>query len=175
MTYVYIDCSAVNNPNDSFIQIFEFFFCRTSMSASSQFLHERAHTLLTLIEGLQIENDLESARRTLDDWKSEMLVLINNIHLTTTTKLDSLTDRLKQFKQRHTETLRHDIIHNLSKIYGEKRKNLSEQELNDIQKKVNKIDCDLQAFGKLLEKITRDQKKLVEQIDILKRMTQISL
>jgi hypothetical protein len=50
----------------------------------------------------------------------------------------------------------------------ERRKNLSEQELNDIKKKITKTDTDLQVFGRLLTKISNDEKKLVEQIEILK-------
>jgi exonuclease VII large subunit len=136
--------------------------------SSGQILHERARSLLTLIDGLQIENDLSSARRTLDDWRTEMFSLINNIHLSTTNKLDSLTGRLHQLKQRRSATLRQDILPNLSKMVIERRKNLSEQELNDIKKKITKIDTDLQVFGRLLTKISNDEKKLVEQIEILK-------
>lgn len=138
------------------------------MSSSGQILHERARSLLTLIDGLQIENDLSSARRTLDDWRNEMLLLINNIHLSTTNKLDSLTGRLNQLKQRQSAVLRQDILPNLTKMVIERRKNLSEQELNDIKKKITKIDTNLQGFGRLLTKISNDEKKLVEQIEILK-------
>jgi exonuclease VII large subunit len=136
--------------------------------SSGQILHERARSLLTLIDGLQIENDLSSARRTLDDWRTEMFSLINNIHLSTTNKLDSLTGRLHQLKQRRSETLRQDILPNLNKMVIERRKNLSEQELNEIKKKITKIETDLQVFGRLLTKISSDEKKLVGQIDILK-------
>ncbi len=136
--------------------------------SSGQLLHERARSLLTLIDGLQIENDLSSARRTLDDWRTEMFSLINNIHLSTTNKLDSLTGRLHRLKQRRSATLRQDILPNLTKMVIERRKNLSEQELNDIKKKINQTDCDLQVFGRLLTKISNDEKKLVEQIEILK-------
>lgn len=139
-------------------------------STSGQILHERARSLLTLIDGLQIENDLSSARRTLDDWRNEMLLLINNIHLTTTNKLDSLTNRLNQLKQHRSALLRQDILPNLTKMFIEKRKNLSEQELNIIKKKLTKIDIDLQNFGRLLTKISTDEKKLVEQIEILKKI-----
>jgi exonuclease VII large subunit len=138
------------------------------MSTSGQILHERSRSLLTLIDGLQIENDVSSARRTLDDWRNEMFSLINNIHLSTTNKLDSLTGRLQQLKQRRSATLRQDILPNLNKMVIERRKNLSEQELNDIKKKITKIDSDLQVFGRLLTKISNDEKKLVEQIEILK-------
>ncbi|UJR27470.1 hypothetical protein I4U23_008756 [Adineta vaga] len=140
------------------------------MSVSDQLLHERARSLLTLIDGLQIENDLRSSRRTLDDWRTEMFSLINNIHLTTTSKLDSLTGRLNQLKQRHSAVLRQDIIPNLSKTMIERRKHLSDQELTDIKKKITKIDSHLQVFGRLLTKITNDEKKLVEQIEILKNI-----
>ncbi|CAF3811143.1 unnamed protein product [Adineta steineri] len=138
------------------------------MSSHAEILHTRASSLLTLIDGLQIENDLTSARRTLDDWRTEMFSLINNIHLTTTNKLDSLTGRLHQLKQRRSAILRQEIIPNLSKVVIERRKNLSEQELNDIKKKITKTDSDLQVFGRLLAKISSDEKKLVEQIEILK-------
>jgi len=138
------------------------------MASSAHILHERARSLLTLIDGLQIENDLTSARRTLDDWRTEMFSLINNIHLSTTNKLDSLTGRLYQLKQRRSAILRQDILPNLSKMVIERRKNLSEQELNDIKKKITKTDSDLQVFGRLLTKISSDEKKLVEQIEILK-------
>lgn len=138
------------------------------MSSSGQILHERARSLLTLIDGLQIENDLSSARRTLDDWRTEMFSLINNIHLSTTNKLDSLTGRLYRLKQHRSAILRQDILPNLTKMVIERRKNLSEQELNDIKKKITKIDSDLQSFGRLLTKITNDEKKLVEQIEVLK-------
>jgi len=138
------------------------------MSSSGQILHERARSLLTLIDGLQIENDLSSARRTLDDWRTEMFLLINNIHLSTTNKLDSLTGRLYRLKQHRSATLRQDILPNLSKMVIERRKNLSEQELNDIKKKITKTDTDLQVFGRLLTKISNDEKKLVEQIEVLK-------
>ncbi|CAF4646266.1 unnamed protein product, partial [Rotaria sp. Silwood2] len=149
------------------------------MSTSGQILHERARSLLTLIDGLQIENDLSSSRRTVDDWRTEMFSLINNIHLNTINKLDSLTNRLHQLKQRRSAILRQDILPNLSKMVIERRKNLSEQELNDIKKKITKIDCDLQAFGRLLNKVSSDEKKLVEQIEILKNIqrenTQLSI
>jgi hypothetical protein len=138
------------------------------MSSSGQILHERARSLLTLIDGLQIENDLSSARRTLDDWRTEMFSLINVIHLNTTNKLDSLTGRLHQLKQRRSATIRQDILPNLTKMVIERRKNLSEQELNDIKKTITKIDSDLQGFGRLLTKISSDEKKLVEQIQVLK-------
>lgn len=138
------------------------------MSSSGQILHERARSLLTLIDGLQIENDLSSARRTLDDWRTEMFLLINNIHLSTTNKLDSLTGRLYRLKQHRSATLRQDILPNLTKMVIERRKNLSEQELNDIKKKITKTDTDLQVFGRLLTKISNDEKKLVEQIQVLK-------
>ncbi|CAF3910751.1 unnamed protein product [Rotaria sp. Silwood1] len=42
----------------------------------------------------------------------------------------------------------------------ERRENLSKQELNDIKKKITKIDCDLQVFGGLLTKVTSDEKKI---------------
>lgn len=136
--------------------------------SSGQLLHERACTLLGLIDGLQIEKDLASSRRTLDDWRTEMLSLINNVHLSTTSKLDSLTNRLHQLKQRRSAILRQDILPNLSKMVVERRKHLTEQELNDIKKKITKIECDLQSFGRLLTKISMDEKKLVEQIELLK-------
>ena len=139
--------------------------------SNGQILHERARSLITLIDGLQIENDLASARRTLDDWRTEMSSLINSIHLSTSNKLDSLSGRLEQLKQRRAATLRQDILPNLSKMVIERRKNLSEQELNDIQKKIARIDADLQGFGRLLSKISNDEKKLVEQIDVLKSKT----
>ncbi|CAF0826387.1 unnamed protein product [Rotaria sp. Silwood1] len=140
------------------------------MSTSGQILHERARSLLTLIDGLQIENDLTSSRRTVDDWRTEMFSLINNIHLNTMNKLDTLTSRLHQLKQRRSAILRQDILPNLSKMVIERRKNLSEQELNDIKKKITKIDCDLQVFGRLLNKVSSDEKKLVEQIEVLKNI-----
>ena len=90
------------------------------MSSSAQILHERAGSLLTLIDGLQIENDLTSARRTVDDWRTEMLSLINNIHSSTINKLDSLTDRLYQLKQRRSAVLRQDILPNLNKTVDNK-------------------------------------------------------
>ena len=138
------------------------------MSSSGQVLHERARTLLTLIDGLQIENDLLSSRRTLDDWRTEMLSLINNIHLNTTNRLDSLTGRLQYLKERRSASLQQEILPNLGKMAIERRKNLSDQELNDIKKKIIKIESDLQAFGRLLDKTSQDQKKLVEQMDVLK-------
>ena len=138
------------------------------MSSSGQVLHERARTLLTLIDGLQIENDLLSSRRTLDDWRTEMLSLINNIHLNTTNRLDSLTGRLQYLKERRSASLQQEILPNLGKMAVERRKNLSDQELNDIKKKIIKIESDLQAFGRLLDKTSQDQKKLVEQMDVLK-------
>lgn len=138
------------------------------MSSTGSILHERARSLLSLIDGLQIEKDLTSARRTVDDWRTEMLSLINSIHLITTNRLDSLTGRLHQLKQRRSAMLRQDILPNLGKMVIERRKNLSEQELNDIKRKITKIDCDLQAFGRLLAKVSCDEKKLVEQVEILK-------
>lgn len=138
---------------------------------SGPILHERARSLLTLIDGLQIENDLASARRTLDDWRTEMSSLINSIHLSTSNKLDSLCGRLEQLKQRRSASLRQDILPSLNKTVVEHRKNLSEQELIDIRKKITRIDADLQGFGRLLTKITNDEKKLVEQIEILKSRT----
>jgi uncharacterized membrane-anchored protein YhcB (DUF1043 family) len=142
-------------------------------TTSGQILHERAHSLLTLIDGLQIENDLTSARRTLDDWRNEMLSLVNSIHLSTTNKLDALTGRLQQLKQRHSAVLRQEILPNLSKMVLERRKQLSEQELNDIKRKIGKIDSNLQGFGRLLAKISTDEKKLVGQIEVLKGKTEI--
>ncbi|CAF0970861.1 unnamed protein product [Adineta ricciae] len=140
------------------------------MSASGQVLHERARSLLALIDGLQIENDLASSRRTLEEWRTEMFSLINNIHLSTTNKLDSLTGRLNQLKQRHSAVLTQDIIPNLSKTVVERRKSLSDQEYNDLKAKITKIDTHLQVFGRLLTKITNDEKKLTEQVDILKNI-----
>ncbi|CAF3190826.1 unnamed protein product [Rotaria socialis] len=136
--------------------------------SSGQLLHDRARSLLTLIDGLQIESDLVSSRRTIDDWRTEMFSLINNIHLTTINRLDLLTSRLNQLKQRRSAMLRQDILPNLGKMVIERRKTLSEQELNDVKKKINKIDCDLQGFGRILAKVSSDEKKLIEQVEILK-------
>ena len=142
------------------------------MSVSGQILHERARSLLTLIDGLQIESDLSSARRTVDDWSTEMSSLINSIHLSTINKLDSLASRLHKLKQYRSAILRQDILPNLSKMVIERRKNLSEQELNDIKKKITKIDCDLQALGRLLTKVSNDEKRIVEQIEVFRSKKQ---
>jgi chromosome segregation ATPase len=137
-------------------------------SLSGQALHERARSLLALIDGLRIENDLLSARRTLDDWRTEMSSLINSIHLSTTNKLDSLTGRLKQLKERRSTSLRQDIVPSLHRMVVERRKQLSEQELNEMKTKISRVDGELQGFGRLLKKIDSDEKQLIEQMELLK-------
>lgn len=139
------------------------------MSAlSAQALHERARSLLALIDGLRIEDDLLSARRTLDDWRTEMSSLINGIHLSTTNKLDSLTGRLKQLKERRSTSLRQDVLPSLHCMVVERRKQLSEQEMNEMTRKIGRVDGELQGFGRLLKKIDSDEKQLIGQMELLK-------
>jgi hypothetical protein len=138
------------------------------MSSSSQILYERAYSLLKLIDGLHIENDLVSSRRSVDNWRTEMLSLIECVHRTTTHRLDTLTSRLKELKGHRSACLTQDILPNLSKMIFERRKLLSEKELNDTKKMITKIDNDLHVFGQMLTKIGQDKNKLVEQIDVLK-------
>lgn len=137
-------------------------------SATGQALHERARALLTLIDGLQIETDLHSARRTLDDWQKEMLALVNQIHVISTHRLDSLTARLQQLKERRSASLKQDVLPTLNKMVIERRKNLTDHELNEIKKKIGQVDDELQAFGRLLLKNTQDEKRLNEQVVLLK-------
>ena len=97
-----------------------------------------------------------------------MLTVVNQIHLVNTHRLDSLTARLKLLKERRSTLLRQDLLPNLSKTLVERRKTLTDQELNEMKKKLGKIENDLQSFGRLLSKSTEDERRLNEQLVLLK-------
>ena len=140
----------------------------TTMSICYSTLHERARNLLAVIDGLEIEKDLRSSRQTLDDWRTEMISLVEQIYLSSTHRLDSLKTRLEQMKQNRAETLRQEILPNLNKILHDRTKAFPSQQQKQTIKKLEQIDQNLQVFGSLLSKTGQDEKKLIEQIEILK-------